>query len=142
LKRFALAIALTLAFSHSQADTKVTSGKQTRNPSESVDITPDYSAVIGTGQFSCGKFVEYQEAKNSAQLDLIVQWTWGFLTAYNTRGNFGPTWKRVKHVNNMPDSASVILYLDSYCRKYPMDSVLNGVFSIIKDIGGEIVGAK
>jgi hypothetical protein len=39
--------------------------------------------TIGTGQFSCGKFIDYHKENNSAQLDMIVQWFWGFLTAYN-----------------------------------------------------------
>lgn len=44
------------------------------------------TSVIGTGQFSCGQYIEYEKQSNPAQIDLIVQWVWGFLVAYNYRG--------------------------------------------------------
>lgn len=103
---------------------------------------PNYVPVIGTGQFSCGKFIEYRDQGNSSQIELVVQWTWGFLTAYNFKSNFGPSIKKSQFVVHPPDSPSVALYLETYCRKHPVNNVMDGVFNLINDTGGQVVWNK
>jgi hypothetical protein len=102
------------------------------------DAAPDFAPIIGTGQFTCGQFMEYREQKNPRQHDVIVQWVWGFLSAYNVRGNFGTQWQRLSHIDSLPDSPTVLLYLEAHCRKYPLDTVLDGTFALIVELHGSI----
>lgn len=100
----------------------------------------DRAAVIGTGQFSCGKYVQYKADNNRAQMDVITQWVWGFMTAYNFRGNFGARYKSVKSGNlaTLPDDSTVSLYLENFCRKNPLATVLDGTMELIRDMGGQV----
>ena len=104
------------------------------------DPTPSNSggiptAVIGTGQISCGKFIEYRRADNKAQLDLIVQWVWGYLSAYNLRWGWQTNNAGMDAVSP-PDSATVLLFIEHYCEKYPLDEVVNGTLTLLKSLGG------
>lgn len=103
------------------------------------DKMPDYAPVIGTGQFSCGQFLEYRKANNPQQLDLVVQWVWGFLSAYNVRGNFSAEWRRVSHIENLPDSPTVLLSIETYCRQSPVGTVMDSTFALIKELHGTVV---
>ncbi len=104
-----------------------------------VDTTSDVANIIGTGQFSCGQFIEYRKVNNTQQLEMIVQWVWGFLSAYNARGNFNSQWHRVSHIRNLPDSPTVLLYIETYCQKYPIDTVTDSTFALIKELNGTTV---
>ena len=96
--------------------------------------------IIGVGQMSCGKFIDYKNKGNKVQLDLFVTWTWGFLSAYNFRGNFGSHYSNVSNlIDNLPDSETVILFLTKDCENHPLGNVLQGVMRLIKSLGGEIV---
>ena len=103
------------------------------------DVAVDMTPLIGMGQFSCGQFIEYRKINNKEQMDLFIQWVWGFLTAYNTRGNFGTKWTRVPHIENMPDGPTVLLFLETHCQKHPVDTVLDGTFSLIKELHAPVV---
>ena len=47
---------------------------------------PNLSVInIGVGQMSCSKYVDYYNKNNENQLDLFVQWTWGFMVSYQLR---------------------------------------------------------
>lgn len=97
-------------------------------------------SMIGTGTMSCGKFIEYKTMGNKPQLDLFVQWTWGFLSSYNIRGNFGTNYSNVSPViNNLPDSETVILFITKNCEKNPLDTVLISVMKLGKSLGGKII---
>jgi HdeA/HdeB family len=104
-----------------------------------VDTSQNIANVIGTGQFSCGQFIEYRKQNNPQQQDLIVQWVWGFLSAYSLHGNFGTKWHYVPKISP-PDSPTVLLYLENYCNKNPTNNVLQGSLSLIKKLGGSVVG--
>ena len=97
-------------------------------------------SMIGTGTMSCGKFIDYKNQGNKQQLDLFVQWTWGFLSSYNIRGNFGSHYSNVSPViDNLPDSETVILFITKDCEKNPLDTVLGSVMRLGKSLGGKIV---
>lgn len=102
------------------------------------DTRPALAPIIGTGQFSCGQFVEYEKVGPREQLDLVVQWVWGFIDAYNFRGNFGSEWHRVKYIQP-PDSPTVLLYLDMHCKKHPTDTLLRGTLALVRELGGSVV---
>lgn len=98
------------------------------------------TALIGTGQSSCGKFAEYgQQPNHKLQMDLVVQWVWGYLVAYNNRGFFDV---RIGHTVGqvaLPDSPTVLLFLNQFCAKYPLSNVANGTTALLKDLGGTVV---
>ena len=94
--------------------------------------------LIGTGQFSCGKFIDYQRQKNEAQLNLIVQWIWGFISAYNMRGSFHAKSVQTTQITDVPDQPSVLLYVEKYCDAHPTDKLTQATFSLMKTIGAEI----
>lgn len=103
-----------------------------------VDTAPSIVNVIGTGGFSCGQFIEYQKINNPAQMDLIVQWVWGFITAYNFRSNFGTQWRRLSSVNP-PDNPTILLFLETYCRSHPTDTLVDGTFALLQTLGAPVV---
>ena len=96
--------------------------------------------MIGTGTMSCGKFIDYKNQGNKQQLDLFVQWTWGFLSSYNIRGNFGTNYSYASPViNNLPDSETVILFITKDCESHPLETVLMSVMRLGKSLGGKIL---
>lgn len=107
-----------------------------------MDTAHDYLSLIGTGQLSCGKFVEYRNQNNEGQLDIIVQWIWGFLSAYNYRGYFGTSYQGRLPQIDLPDSPTVLLYLETHCRKHPTNSVLDATFGLVKELHGPIAWKK
>ena len=107
------------------------------SPAAAADPSQDMQLTIGTGQFSCGKFIDYQQQRNLAQLDMIVQWFWGFFTAYNWRGSFGSTLTQAKQITP-PDSPTVLLYITKYCNDHPLDWIGNAALGMIHDLGGPV----
>jgi len=64
--------------------------------------------MIGSGGLSCGKFIDYQkQPNNKAQMDALVQWVWGFISAYNARGFFDVTVQREVSQVSPPDESTV-----------------------------------
>lgn len=102
-------------------------------------VKADTYITIGTGTASCGKFTQWKQNNNPQQMDLVVQWVWGFLSAYNSYGYFGNKFHAVTHLADMPDSPTVLLYVESYCKKAPLDSVNEAAWSLIRDLHGTVV---
>jgi hypothetical protein len=95
--------------------------------------------TIGTGTFSCAKFTKYDAApKNSDQMNLIVQWVWGFVSAYNLRAAFSPTFQENDAPNSVspPDSASTLLVIRKFCQKNPLSNVASATLDLISASGG------
>jgi len=104
------------------------------------DATSDAGSpglVIGTGQFSCGQFAEYHKQDDKVQMDLIVQWFWGFLTAYNYRGSFGTTLRPASLIPP-PDSPTVVLFVGKYCERHPLQLIVNAGLAMIHELGGTV----
>lgn len=100
---------------------------------------PIPTVVIGMGKLSCGQFIEYEKQASPDDMDLIVEWVWGYLVAYNHRGFFND--KAGHAVNQLvpPDSPTVLLFIDGYCKRQPLSSVLDATVALIHSLGGPIV---
>ena len=95
--------------------------------------------TIGTGTFSCTKFAKYDgEANNSGQMGLVVQWAWGFISAYNNRAAFAQTYQEDDAPNPVapPDSAGLLLAIRNHCTKNPQSNVVNAILELISASGG------
>lgn len=109
-------------------------------PANAADNTQGVG-TIGTGTFSCEKFSKYDSAPNSSrQMDLVVQWAWGFISAYNTRAAFSPTFQDDDAPNPIspPDAASVLLFIRKHCEKNPLSNVTNATLELISTSGGVV----
>jgi hypothetical protein len=107
-------------------------------PTEAADKAPGVG-TIGTGTFSCGKFSKYDGApNNSGQMDLVVQWAWGFISAYNTRAAFSPTYQEEDAPNPIspPNATSILLFIRKHCEKNPQSNVTNATLDLIGTLGG------
>ena len=113
---------------------------------EPIDTRPYFTKSIGTGTLSCGVFMQYRAENNSAQMNLHVQWVWGYLSAYSFRPFFikGPKVmeKPRGEISTFPDSPTILLFLEKHCREYPLDSVQSGTNMLIKELGGDIIIPK
>jgi hypothetical protein len=109
-------------------------------PASAGDNTPGVG-TIGTGTFSCEKFSKYDGAPGSSrQMDLVVQWAWGFISAYNTRAAFAPTFEENDAPNPIspPDAASLLLFIRKHCEKNPQSNVTNATLELISASGGVV----
>lgn len=98
-------------------------------------------SVRGSGQFTCGEYVKWSDIGNQGQLDVINQWVWGYLVAYQMRGAFSKTYSIPANGNiTSPDAATVELYLKKYCSNNPLSNVHSGVIAMVKELGGIIAG--
>ena len=94
----------------------------------------------GLGTASCGKFIEHKNRNFKPQLDLYVQYTWGFLSAYNLRGSFGTKLTNVSPtITNFPDSETVILFITQDCEKNPLGPIVDSVLRLTKSLGGKVI---
>jgi hypothetical protein len=112
-------------------------------PTRADDKTPSVG-MIGTGTFSCEKFTKYDGAPNSSgQMGLIVQWAWGFITAYNFRAAFAATYQDDDAPNPVtpPDAASLLLFIRKYCEKSPQSNVATATLDLIGALGGVVTSS-
>ena len=110
-------------------------------PAQHVDRAPSPALITGMGVYSCGQFIEHKATNNAALMSLYLQWIKGFMVAYNVRSNFGKTWTRTTSGNleSLPDESTIYLYVEKHCNAHPLDTVLDATFSLVKDIGGEVI---
>jgi hypothetical protein len=112
-------------------------------PTKAAD-KPQGPGMIGTGTFSCEKFGKYDSApNNSGQMDLVVQWAWGFMTAYNFRAAFSATYQDDDAPNPIspPNSAALLLAIRTYCEKNPQSNVANATLELIGTLGGVVTSS-
>lgn len=112
-------------------------------PTEAADTTSGVG-TIGTGTFSCGKFSKYDGAPNSSgQMDLVVQWAWGFISAYNTRAAFSQTYQDDDAPNAIspPDATSILVFIRKHCEKNPLSNVTNATLDLIGTLGGIVTSS-
>lgn len=98
-------------------------------------------ATIGTGTFSCERFTEHDAARNnSAQMNLIVQWAWGFMSAYNLRAAFSEKFQESEAPSPIspPDATSTLLFIREYCQKNPRSNVTSATLGLIGRSGGVV----
>lgn len=95
--------------------------------------------TIGTGTFSCEKFNKYDAGANNAnQMGLIVQWAWGFISAYNLRAAFSATYQESEAPSPVkpPDAAGTLAYLRKFCQKNPQSNLTTATIYLIGAAGG------
>jgi len=112
-------------------------------PTQAADKTQRVG-MIGTGTFSCEKFSNYDSApNNSGQMGLVVQWAWGFITAYNFRAAFSPTYQDEDAPNPVtpPDSATLLLFIRKHCEKNPQSNVASATLDLIGSLGGVVTSS-
>jgi hypothetical protein len=112
-------------------------------PTEAADKTQSVG-IIGTGTFSCEKFTKYDGAPNSSgQMDLVVQWAWGFITAYNFRAAFAGTYQDDDAPNPVtpPEAASLLLFIRKHCEKSPQSNVATATLDLIGTLGGVVTSS-
>jgi hypothetical protein len=100
--------------------------------------------TIGTGTFSCEKFSKYDAAPNSErQMDLVVQWAWGFMSAYNTRAAFAAAYQDEDAPSPIspPDAASTLQFIRKHCAKNPQSNVTNATLELIGTLGGVVTSS-
>jgi hypothetical protein len=73
-------------------------------------------------------------------LDVLVQWVWGFISAYNARGFFDVTVQREVSQVSPPDESTVLLFMGQFCARAPTSYVVSGTLALIKDLGGAVAG--
>jgi hypothetical protein len=108
------------------------------NPAKADDKAPSVAA-IGTGTFSCEKFNKYDATpNNSSQMGLIVQWAWGFISAYNLRAAFSATYQESDAPSPVtpPDAAGTLGYLRKFCQKNPQSNLTTATLYLIGAAGG------
>lgn len=81
----------------------------------------------GHGNVECGKYLKVRADRGD--VDAIVAWTWGYMTAYNQ-------WSTYPQINQFPADHTVLAYLDKHCRDNPLDNVLQGIVELVGDVGG------
>jgi hypothetical protein len=113
------------------------------SPARADDKTPSVG-TIGTGTFSCAKFGKYDgQPASSAQMGLIVQWAWGFISAYNARAAFAPTFQEEDAPNPIrpPDAPTLLTYIHKYCQVKPESNVTNAILDLISASGGIVTSS-
>jgi hypothetical protein len=109
-------------------------------PTMADDKTPNVG-TIGSGTFSCEKFAKYDSAlNNSTQMNLVVQWAWGFISAYNIRAAFAATYQDVDAPNPVtpPDANSILQFVRTHCQKNPKSNVADATLTLIGTLGGVV----
>ena len=101
-------------------------------------------ATIGTGTFSCAKFTKYDAApNNSDQMNLIIQWAWGFISAYNLRAAFSATFQENDAPNSVtpPDATATLMFIRKFCQKNPQSNVTDATLDLIGTSGGVVTSS-
>lgn len=87
-------------------------------------VTPVWGAdqkggptVLGTGNRSCGYWVEARRQTDSSSAYINSAWVHGFISAYNV---FVPPGGNVAKRTNVPGREA---WLDNYCSKNPLDAI-------------------
>jgi hypothetical protein len=112
-------------------------------PTKAADKSPGVG-TIGTGTFTCEKFSKYDGApNNSGQMGLVVQWAWGFISAYNIRAAFSATYQEDEAPNPVspPDAASILLFIRKHCEKNPLSNVATATLDLIGTLGGMVTSS-
>lgn len=105
-----------------------------------------YISLRGVGQFNCGQYMTAINDKNEAQLNLYSQWIWGYIAAYQMRGQFGSggSLSKKQSTGNIttPDQETVQLFMKKHCSENPLSNVLAGTISLIEKSGGLVSQKK
>jgi hypothetical protein len=80
--------------------------------------------VYRAGLVSCGQWQEHRTTGNKASSYQLQAYVDGFLSGYNLASE-GPDFLVGK-----PDSVSLYIWIDNYCRDKPLDAVVGALFAL------------
>lgn len=83
--------------------------------------------AYGLGTQSCGKYVESRRTPNPSYDSHVLQWFYGFVSAFNY---YGPN----PQVAQKIDPDAVLVYLDKYCRENSLAGTALGAMELIKTL--------
>lgn len=87
-------------------------------------------AVAGVGAISCGEWAQGR-AKNSTLLEFQMSaWLQGFLSGMNVQ----QTILAGKEMALLPDSQTLLIYVDKYCRDNPLNVPWQGLWQLYREI--------
>jgi hypothetical protein len=82
-------------------------------------------AGYGRGTKDCGEYLEHRRVPNKMMDTIVAEWAYGFISGYNyfdgkpqLRGTHPP--------------ATVLAFLDKYCRDNPLAPAVNGIAEYIR----------
>jgi hypothetical protein len=108
------------------------------------DDKPQGVATIGTGTFTCAKFTQFDASpNNSGQMNLIVQWAWGFISAYNLRAAFSTTYQESEAPSPVspPDAAATLTFIRKFCEANPKSNLTTATLYLIGSGGGIVTSS-
>jgi len=106
----------------------------TRAEEKSLGVT-----TKGTGTFSCATFTKYDTARNNSdQMKLIVEWAWGFMSAYNLRAAFSEKFQQSEAPSSIspPEAPAVLSFMREFCQRNPQSNLANATIALIGKSGG------
>jgi hypothetical protein len=83
--------------------------------------------TMGSGMEVCNRILANMKENHVGSN--YTEWVSGYISAYNLFGD-------QKQIDEMPDSESIDLFLQKYCRANPMDKVIWASMSLITELGG------
>jgi hypothetical protein len=86
--------------------------------------------LIASGEISCAQFIEDQRANNTALMNLFVVWVWSFLIDHH--GFVDVKLGRASDPVDLPDRATVLLFLQRFCEHNPSSNVYNGTIALLQ----------
>jgi len=86
--------------------------------------------LSASGGVSCGQFIEDQRADNAPLMNLFAVWVWNFIINHHgfVDVKFGQTHDQV----DLPDQATVLLFLEHFCEHNPSSTVYNGTVALLQ----------
>ena len=85
-------------------------------------------ALAGAGTISCGSYLAHESDPTAR--DMFVSWFQGFLSGMNMADHVTAKQPFVL----LPDSDSIIAYIDKYCRDNPLRSPSQGAMQLYSDL--------
>lgn len=85
-------------------------------------------ALAGIGTASCGKYIA--DKSIAGVENMLVSWVQGYLSGMNVAENAITKEPFVL----LPDSDSIALYIDKYCRDNPLESPIGGAIQLYHDL--------
>ena len=86
--------------------------------------------LIASGEISCSQFIQDQRANNPALMNLFVVWVWSFLIDHH--GFVDVKLRQASGQVDLPDQATVLLYLEHFCEQNPLSNVYNGAVALLQ----------
>jgi len=86
--------------------------------------------LVASGEISCAQFIEDQRANNTALMNLFVVWVWNFLIDHH--GSVDVKLGQASDQVDLPDQATVLLFLERFCEHNPLSNVYNGTIALLQ----------